>query len=117
MDEWKNRVVDSQEKKLWKKSKEPGERRDKEEYKKAEKELKKNVRNAKKNLEKKVAEEGRDKPKQFFEYVNREKNNRNKVGPLKDQNDSLVLDTKMQAELLNSQYASVFTEDDGQEIP
>ena len=62
-------------KKLWKKSKEMGERRDKEEYNKAEKELKKNVRNAKKNLEKKVAEEGRDKPKQFFEYVNGEKNN------------------------------------------
>ena len=79
--------------------------------------MKKNVRNAKKNMEKKVAEEGKKKPKQFFQYVNKEKSNRVKVGPLKDEQGNLVAGGKEKAELLNKQYSSVFTRVEGGEVP
>ena len=39
------------------------------------------------------------------------------MGPLKDKDGRLVVDAKEQADMLNAQYSSVFTVDDGAEIP
>ena len=101
-------------KKLWKKFKETGLDRDKKVYKKSEKEVKKSIENAKKNYEKKVAREGKKQPKQFYAYLKGEKGNRVRVGPLKTENGDLVIDPKEQADLLNLNYASVFTVPDSE---
>ena len=102
---------------LWARYKESKRQKDKEAYKTAEKELKSEVRKAKKALEKKVAEQGKENPKQFYQYLKGKRANRVKVGPLKDKDGRLVVEAKEQADMLNAQYVSVFTIDDGAEIP
>ena len=116
---WMNGKIErliAKKKTLWARFKESKRQRDKEAYKAAEKELKTQVRKAKKNLEKKVADQSKEKPKQFYQYLKGQRANRVKVGPLKE-NGKLIVDAKEQATILNSQYASVFTVDDGAEIP
>ena len=87
------------------------------EYKKADKELKKAVQKAKKNYEKKIAKEGKKNPKKFYSYLKKEKSNRVRVGPLKDENGTLILDPTDQANLLNQNYERVFTMTDLEPIP
>ena len=110
------RLIDKK-KRLWARFRESKKQRDREAYKVAEKELKSHVRKAKKNLEKKVADQSKENPKQFYQYLKGQRANRVKVGPLKDKTGRLVVDAKEQATLLNSQYVSVFTVDDGAAIP
>ena len=72
-----------------------------------------NVRNKdKKNdaMERRVANQSKTNPKAFFSYINSAKKTRAKIGPLKDENGSIVAESKKQAEILNGFYASVFTQ-------
>ena len=55
------------------KFKETGLEVDKRAYKKVEKEVKKNVKNAKNYYAKKIAKKGKLQPKQFYEYVKKER--------------------------------------------
>ena len=84
--------------------------RDIEEYKKAVKEVKKKIKNKKNAIEKKVMQSRKTCPKSFYAYINSAKKSRSKIGPLK-KNGVVVTDPKEQAEILNGQYASVFTND------
>ena len=104
-------------KQLWARSRQSGSSRDQEAYKHAVKEVKKAIHEEKKKLEKKVAAESKEKPKQFFQYLKGERSNKVNVGPLKDETGRLVVDDKEMADVLNKQYASVFTEDDGSAVP
>ena len=99
-------------KKAWKKMKETNRLREIEDYKKAVKEVKKKIKNKKNSLEKKVMQSRKTCPKSFYAYINSAKKTRNKIGPLKKDGE-VVTDPKEQAEILNGQYASVFTRDDG----
>ena len=52
----------------------------------------------------------------FYAFVNRAKKTQSKIGPLMDKNKKVITDAKQQATLLNEQYGSVFTRDEG-EVP
>ena len=98
----------------WKKSKKP---EDKEEYQRLERETKGMIRRRKKGLEKSIAREAKKNPKAYYAYVNSGKKMRNKVGPLKvDENGEtkVVTDPKKQAGILNSFYSSMFTKSTGE---
>ena len=99
-------------KKAWKRMKETNRLREIEEYKKAVKEVKKKIKNKKNSLERKVMQSRKTCPKSFYAYINSAKKARSKIGPFKKEG-AVVTDPKEQAEILNSQYASVFTRDDG----
>ena len=83
-----------------------------EEYKKAVKEVKKKIKNKKNSLERKIMQSRKTCPKSFYAYINSAKKTRSKIGPLKE-DGVVVSDPKEQARILNNQYASVFTRDDG----
>ena len=99
-------------KRAWKKMKETNRLRDIEDYKKAVKEVKKKIKNKKNSLERKIMQSRKTCPKSFYAYINSAKKARSKIGPLKKEG-TVVSDPKEQAEILNGQYASVFTRDDG----
>ena len=84
--------------------------KDQEEYKKKVAETKKRIRKRKNGHERKVAECRRSNPKMFYAFINRSKKTRNKIGPLVDEQKRIVTEPKEQANVLNRQYASVFTE-------
>ena len=70
----------------------------------------------KKGLEKTIAKEAKTNPKSFYSYINRGRNMRSKVGPLKEEIDGKtiqVVEPKRQAEMLNNFFASVFTKSEG----
>ena len=103
-------------KRMWKKAR-SGNAKAKEDYKKVEKELKKKIRNGKSALERKVAKNAKQNPRLFYSYLKGERGNRQRVGPLKDENGQLIVDPKHQAEVLNEYFASVFTSYEGSELP
>ena len=85
-------------------------------YRDIQKEVKKEVRQAKKKLERKFAKEAKKNNKQFYSYLKKKTANRVTVGPLKD-GEELVTDHQQMANILNSFFCSVFTEEDMNNFP
>ena len=116
---WCNKEVERSIKKkrnAWNKGKKWKRTEDKEEYKRLERETKRMIRRRKKGLEKSIAKEAKKNPKAYYAYINGRKNMRAKVGPLKVEEEgesTMVVDSKKQAEVLNSFYSSGFTRSDG----
>ena len=79
------------------------------EYKKTVKEVKKKIKNKKNALERKVMRCRKTNPKFFYAFINSSKKSRSKIGPLKRENGEAVTDPREMAQMLNDQYASVFT--------
>jgi hypothetical protein len=77
----------------------------------------KEIRKAKNIFEKKLVNSIKQNPKSFYSYVRSRAKTKDKVGPLKDQNGKLVLDDKDRAQLLNTFFSSVFTEENMTQIP
>ena len=71
------------------------------------------IRKKKNAVERRVMEYRKSNPKLYYAFINSAKKTRNKIGPLKNDENKTVTDPKEQAELLNHQYASVFTRDWG----
>ena len=86
-------------------------------YKKVQKEVQTAVKNAKRNYERKLAKDCKRNPKAFWSYMKKKTSNRVSVGPLKDDQDKLVTDSKEQANILNRWYCSVFTREDTSNVP
>ena len=86
-------------------------------YKKVQKEVQAAVKNAKKNYEKKLAKDCKKNPKAFWSYMKKKTSNRVAVGPLKDDQERMVTDSREQANILNRWYCSVFTREDTGHIP
>ena len=86
-------------------------------YKKVQKEVQTAVKNAKRNYERKLAKDCKRNPKAFWSYMKKNTSNRVSVGPLKDDQDKLVTDSKEQANILNRWYCSVFTREDTSNVP
>jgi hypothetical protein len=61
-------------------------------------------------------EDSRNNPKKFYSYIKSRKCDSSGVAPLKS-NGSLHSDCKIKAEILNSQFTSVFTSEDISNIP
>ena len=97
----------------WKKWKETKKEKDRNEYKKKGAETKKKIRKKKNSHEKKVAECRKTNPKMFYAFINRAKKTRSRIGPLTNNDGDVITDPKEQANILNNQYVSVFTRDDG----
>ena len=85
-------------------------------YRDIQKEVKKEVKQAKKKLERKLAKEAKKNSKQFYSYLKKKTSNRVTVGPLKE-GEELVTDHQQMANILNSFFCSVFTEEDMQNFP
>ena len=95
--------------KAWSRWKECRSAENEREYKNLEKLVKRKIRNSKNSTERRVAKEAKENPKAFFSYVNRSKESRVKIGPLKDSSGNIVTDPLEQAGILNAHYATVFT--------
>ena len=101
-------------KEAWKRWKETKKEKDRADYRKKVTEAKKKIKKKKNSHEKKIAECRKSNPKMFYAFVNRAKKTRSKIGPLMDKRKKVITDAKQQATLLNEQYASVFTRDEGE---
>ena len=82
------------------------------------KKVKKMIKNKKNAFERKIMKCRKSNPKSFYAYINSAKKSRNKIGPLKNEEGGTVTDPAEQAQILNKQYASVFTrsQDDGDAV-
>ena len=85
-------------------------------YKKVQDDVKKAVRLAKRKLERSLAKNAKKNPKAFYSYLKKKVSNQVSVGPLKE-GDELVTDEGRMAEMLNSFFCSVFTQEDLDELP
>ena len=103
-------------KKAWDRWKSTGDSIDKTAYREAERKTKGAIRRKKKNFERKVARESKTNPRFFYSYVNSSKRARGKIGPLKDDGGTVIIDPREQAEIMNEYYATVFTRNDD-ELP
>ena len=91
-----------------------------EEYRDKERRVRNLIRNAKRSFERRLADgAGKDgvKKRQFFSYVRQRTKTRPSIGPLKDQDGNTVKDDQGMATLLNSFFASTFTQEDTAQIP
>ena len=75
------------------------------------------IKRAKLENEHRVANAAKTNPKVFYAYVNSRKPIKNAIGPLKDVQGNVISSDEGMADLLNEYFASVYTEEDLQEIP
>ncbi|MDJ0596593.1 MAG: reverse transcriptase family protein [Pleurocapsa sp. MO_226.B13] len=84
-------------------------------YNHLKREVKKEIRKAKREFEQRVAREAKNNPKGFYQlYKTKAKE---KIGPLKDREGQLVNDNTIMAEMLNTGFVSVFTEENLTDVP
>ena len=72
---------------------------------------------AKSEYENKIASEIKENPKQFWKYVSRKTKSKSKIASLLNSDGDLKTDDLSKAEILNKQFASVFTKEDTSSIP
>ena len=75
------------------------------------------IKKSKRNLEINIAKEAKVNPKVFFKYIRSKKTIKEKIGPVKDTNNTLVSDCKDMAEILNNFFHSVFVKEDTSSLP
>ena len=108
---WMNRDLLNlvkQKQKLWKKCKNNPCAQNWNDFKTLSGNLKKRIRKAKLNFEKMIAKNSKQNPKAFYAYIGGKRLNRTGVGPLQDVQGDIVTDDKIQAQMLNDYYGSVF---------
>jgi hypothetical protein len=87
-------------------------------YKEAERQAANTVRNAKRNFEKRLAKEKSKNSKPFYAYLKGKTKSRTAVGPLKASGSrSMEHTNEGMANILNSFFAGVFTQEGGGEVP
>jgi hypothetical protein len=80
-------------------------------YKDIDKIYKQAIRNYNSDLEYKIL--SHQNKKSFYGYINRKLRTNSHLPPLLDDNNNIIVDPEDKAELLNAQFSSVFTQDDG----
>ena len=75
------------------------------------------IKNAKVSFEKKLAYNIKGDSKSFYSYVRNKQRTKDKVGPLKDHSGKIILDDKDAANHLNDYFVTVFTKENGSNIP
>jgi hypothetical protein len=87
-------------------------------YKEAERQAANTVRNAKRNFEKRLAKEKSKNSKPFYAYLKGKTKSRTAVGPLKASGSRGMEHTNEgMANILNSFFTGVFTQEGGGEMP
>lgn len=103
--------------KKWKKYRETGSDEDYLAYKRCLNESTNIVRDSKWNFESKLAENVKKDAKSFYAYARDKVRCKVTVGPIEDDDGVLHTDAKDQAEILNKNFVSVFTEEDDSSRP
>jgi len=80
-----------------------------ESYKAARKELKNGLRRARRGHEKALADRIKENPKAFYSYIRGKRMARVRIGPIRDSEGNLCLESEEVGEVLNEYFASVFT--------
>ena len=75
-----------------------------------EQKIKESIANQKKERERKALETIKENPRYFYSYSKRFAKRKSTVGPLLNENGDLVHDPKEMADILQKQYASVFSD-------
>jgi hypothetical protein len=104
---------------LYNKAKKSHKRKDWDEYNKHKKETLKSMKKSRWNYINKILIDGmkNDNNKPFWRFVKSQQKEDIGVAPLKTDHPDLAKDSKEKAEILNRQFQSVFTQDDGKGIP
>ena len=101
---------------VWKQYKLTGAPRHYDNYKELELSVKKSVKNAKKNYERKIANNSKDN-RAFNRYIKNNNSCKETIGPLKTSTKTITNNEKEMAEILNTYFSSVFTQETSDEIP
>ena len=75
------------------------------------------IRKSKLENEQRIAAAAKTNPKVFYAHVNSRKPIKSTIGPLKDRQGNMISSDEGMADLLNEYFASVYTEEDLQQIP
>ena len=101
-----------------KKARKTGKKRDINRYKRLQAEVKYNIKQANKSyLENIISEDFNSDAKKFWSYIKSKRQESTGVSPLKSQDGFLKSDSTSKAEILNTQFKSVFTEEDLSNLP
>ena len=84
-----------------------------EEFKKARNKATTELRRGKRKFEENLAEGIKKANKSFYRYVKSKVGTKEKIGPLKDDNRNVLTDVESMGELLNSFFASAFSNLEG----
>jgi len=103
--------------KLWRKWKNHDDYMDHLAYKKQANKARKAVRLAKKEFERKIAQNIKNDSKSFYTYTKSKSKSKPSIGPLIDSNEQLVCTDKEMSDLLNTYFASVFTNENLEQLP
>ena len=85
-------------------------------YKDVQKQVQQSVKKAKRKLERKLAKDRRKNNKAYYSYVKSKTKNKESIGPLV-QGEEKVADSERMANILNTWYCSVFTDEDLSNLP
>jgi endonuclease/exonuclease/phosphatase family metal-dependent hydrolase len=101
----------------WKRYKITGRDRDYNNYVRRRNAVNKEANKSRKDMERKIATESKDNPKSFWTYVKRQTKSSQGLHPLQRDNGTMITDDLEKAESWNSFFASVFTNENLQDIP
>jgi len=87
------------------------------EYRLASNRVISSYKKAKADFENNLAKRIKNNPKAFYNYVRSRSKTKDKVGPLKDENGSVIMDSNGMCKLLNNYFSSVFTSENIDKIP
>ena len=108
----------NQKSRYWKKYKKNGDKANYDKFATARNKLRQLTKQLHLDFESKLADDGQNKPKKFWNYVSSKDHNRRNIKRLMREDNGEGTDLREIAELLNQQFASVFTsESDGQLSP
>ncbi len=75
------------------------------------------IRQCNRDQERQIAREAETNPKKFFIYIRTKKKSKRNIGPLKDESGALAQDNGHMVEILNKNFASVFTVENTESVP
>lgn len=101
----------------WKRWNESQSLLDHHEYRRASNNLRRETRNAAKQKEEIIAKRAKSHPKEFWRFINSRRKTKQSINSLKRQDGTVTTDSTEMAELLNKQFASVFTNEDLTTLP
>jgi Reverse transcriptase (RNA-dependent DNA polymerase)/Endonuclease-reverse transcriptase len=104
-------------KRAWKEYKISGTLESREKYISIEKDLKVKIRKAKRKQERELTKKDDRNGKKFTNYIKTKTKVRTGIGPLKKDDGSPTADEKEMSEILNKFFTSVFTNEDGDNLP
>ena len=78
------------------------------EYTESRREIKKLIKQSKRRHEMYIATTSKNNSKTFFKYINKKKNVRSTIGPLKDSDGEIITNDQAMASKLNEYFCSVF---------